>query len=76
MQLQRRQAHFAALALLLTLAGCATCERHPIMCTVATAVVVGSIAASLQQHDDQRRLTPSMSTTQPTPCQANPAACT
>lgn len=64
------------IAALLALGACATCERHPIMCTVATAVIAGSIAASLQQHDDQRRSAPSMSTTQPTPCQANPAACT
>lgn len=64
------------IAALLALGGCATCQNHPIACTVATAIVAGSIAASLQQHDDQRRSAPSMSTTQPTPCQANPAACT
>lgn len=34
------------LAALLALSGCATCERHPIVCTVAAGVVIGSIAAS------------------------------
>lgn len=40
----------AFLAALLALGGCATCERHPDGCaiaaTVATAVVIGSVAAS------------------------------
>lgn len=39
-----------AIALLSLLSGCATCERHPVMCGVATAIVVGSIAAAAENH--------------------------
>lgn len=28
------------------LGACATCERHPVMCGVATAIVAGSIASA------------------------------
>lgn len=39
------------LVLISTLAGCATCREHPVACTVAGAIVVGSVAASVQHHD-------------------------
>jgi hypothetical protein len=42
------------LGALLALSGCATCAQHPIACSIATAVVVGSIAASMQHHHDQQ----------------------
>lgn len=41
----------SALILALALSGCATCEQHPYMCGFATAVVVGSIAATLASND-------------------------
>lgn len=37
---------------LLALAGCATCRNHPVACGIAGAVVVGSIAASVQHSHD------------------------
>jgi hypothetical protein len=63
------------LCALLALAGCATCQRHPVMCTVAGAIVVGSIAATLAQHDHSDHAQSNKRMTQPTPCQANPAMC-
>ena len=32
------------------LAGCATCERHPVVCTVGAAVAIGAIAAIDRHH--------------------------
>lgn len=37
----------------LSLGGCATLERHPVWTAVGTAIIVGSIAASVQHHHDQ-----------------------
>ena len=53
----------AALAIAaLALSGCATlCDRHPVGCAVAGAVVVGSVAATLATHEHAsgpRRLDP------------------
>jgi hypothetical protein len=45
----------AVLLLSLSLSGCATCQQHPVWCAVGTAVVVGSIAASVEHQHDQRR---------------------
>ena len=45
-----------ALLALLALSGCATIERHPYATAVVTAVVAGSIAASVQHHHDQGRV--------------------
>lgn len=36
----------ASLVLAVALTGCATCERHPVVCTVGTAVLAGSIAVA------------------------------
>lgn len=75
------------LGILSALGGCATCDRHPLVCTVATAVVVGSIAASVQHHHDQGqarslRLShgpqlrpPGASDTQPVDCASMPSLC-
>jgi hypothetical protein len=41
------------LAVLLSLGACATCREHPMVCTLASAVVVGGIAAAAQHHADQ-----------------------
>ena len=38
----------AALAAVLALTGCATCERHPVACTAAVAIIGTSIALSLR----------------------------
>ncbi len=48
----------AALVLLalLALPGCATIERHPYATAFVSAVVVGSVAASVQHHHDQQHL--------------------
>lgn len=45
----------AILLLTLCAAGCATCQQHPVWCAVGAAVVVGSIAASVERHHDQHR---------------------
>lgn len=47
------------LSVLFSLVGCATCGRHPVVCTIAGAIVVGSIAATIQANDkdrDQRQI--------------------
>jgi hypothetical protein len=38
------------IAALLLLGGCATCREHPVACTVAGAIVAGSVAATIEQH--------------------------
>lgn len=38
---------------LLALTGCATCQRHPYICAVGGAVIVGSIAASYASDHDR-----------------------
>lgn len=53
----------AVLALsLLALGGCATLERHPVLTAVGTALIAGSIAASLDQRQSgmsDRQIAPS-----------------
>lgn len=44
----------AVAVLCLSLGGCATLERHPVLTAVGTAIIVGSIAASVQHHHDQQ----------------------
>lgn len=48
----------AILLLTLCATGCATCQQHPVWCAVGAAVVVGSIAASIEHHRDQRASDP------------------
>jgi hypothetical protein len=43
------------LCLTLCSTGCATLERHPVWTAVGTAIIVGSIAASVQHHHDQQQ---------------------
>jgi hypothetical protein len=42
------------LSLILTVGGCATLEHHPVWTAVGTAIVVGSIAASVEQHQGRQ----------------------
>lgn len=37
-------ATLSLIAALGLMSGCATCQRHPVACTIATAIVVGSLA--------------------------------
>lgn len=43
------------LFLAIALNGCATCREHPVMCSVVTAIAVGSVAATVQHHHDQQQ---------------------
>jgi hypothetical protein len=61
------------LLLALALAGCATCQEHPAFCAVGAAVVAGSIAATIEvNQSDRRGATPGTSTVQPVHCTGNP----
>ena len=42
----------SVLGLILTLAGCVTCERHPVACAAAVAVVGTSVALSVNRHHE------------------------
>ena len=42
------------IAFLVLLPGCATLERHPVLTAVGSAIILGSIAASVQHHHDQQ----------------------
>ena len=65
----------AALALASSaLTGCATCRNHPVVCTVAGAVIVGSVAATVAAHSDHEHTPPHMRNVSPPNC-GNGAAC-
>jgi hypothetical protein len=36
-----------AIALALSLGGCATCSQHPVACSIGGAIIVGSVAATV-----------------------------
>lgn len=38
-----------AAVLLFSISGCAICQRHPVYCAVGSAIIVGSIAASIDR---------------------------
>jgi hypothetical protein len=42
-----------SLLMAVLLAGCATCDHHPVACLIGGAVVVGSVAATIQAHNDR-----------------------
>ena len=42
------------LCLTLSFGGCATLEQHPVLTAIGTAIIVGSIAASIEHHHDQQ----------------------
>ena len=48
------------LAVAVSLSGCATCQRHPVACAIAGAIVVGSVVAAIENNrHDQRAGSPS-----------------
>jgi hypothetical protein len=47
--------NIALIALLvLTLPGCATLERHPVLTAIGAAILTGSIAAIAEHHHDRQ----------------------
>jgi hypothetical protein len=46
-----------AVALFLSISACATCREHPVACAIVGAIVVGSVAATIEnnRHDQQQR---------------------
>jgi hypothetical protein len=68
-----KSAKILALAALIALGGCATCQQHPVACTIVGAVVVGSVVATIEANE-HHRASPT-SNTQPLNCSINPAAC-
>jgi hypothetical protein len=42
------------LVVVLALSGCATLERHPVLTAVGSAIIVGSIAASVEQRQGRQ----------------------
>jgi hypothetical protein len=61
--------------LVLLVGGCATCREHPLVCTVAGAIVVGSVAATIEAnsgHDGRDRNREHIT---PPNCAASPASC-
>lgn len=62
------------LVVVLSLSACATCERHPTMCAVGGAIVVGSIAYTLEMHSDRHTLAAAIAT-RPSFCGPTGVAC-
>jgi hypothetical protein len=60
--------------LVLSLPGCATCERHPVACAAALTVVATSVALSVP-HPHPHDTPPAMTQIPNSPCAANPQAC-
>jgi hypothetical protein len=60
-----------ACALLLT--GCATCQNHPVFCAVGTAIIVGSVAATIE--DNRHHEAPEHHNDWPAACNINPQLC-
>ncbi len=59
----------------LALSACATCRQYPTACAIGSAVVVGSVAATIAAHSNSRGHTPPHSSnTLPVNC-GNGAAC-
>jgi hypothetical protein len=52
----------------LALSGCVTCSEHPVVCGVAGAIVVGSIAASVSHHGNATALPLHRVNSQPVNC--------
>jgi len=63
-----------AAALALT-GGCATCQQHPVYCAVGTAIIVGSVAATIAANSGHSSHSPAHSNNQPMGCASNPASC-
>lgn len=43
-----------AIVFTMLLAGCATCAQHPVACSIGGALIVGSVAASIELRHDHR----------------------
>jgi hypothetical protein len=43
------------LAAIFAVSGCATCHEHPVACTIVGAIVVGSIAATIENNQPDHR---------------------
>lgn len=59
----------------LALSACATCREHPTACAIGSAVIVGSVAATIAAHSDSRGHVqpppPHLSNTLPVNCAGN-----
>ena len=53
-----RRLALLAVALSLTLQGCATCREHPAACAIVGAIVVGSVAATIENNRGGHRQPP------------------
>jgi hypothetical protein len=47
-----------AAIILAALCGCATCERHPVACGVGSAILIGSLTATVNGIDRRRAAEP------------------
>ena len=63
------------LIVVLSLSACATCERHPYVCAVGGAIVVGSIAYTLEMHSDRQNSAAVPIAARPSFCGPTGAAC-
>lgn len=64
-----------ALALALSLGGCATCQTHPVACGIASAIVVGSVIATVDAHNGGSNAERARRGIGSPPCATNPALC-
>jgi hypothetical protein len=68
-RLRRIRAALVALAAVGLIQGCATCREHPAVCTVAGAVIVGSVAVAATQHGaGTSRIAPGQASIGAPPC--------
>lgn len=70
-------ARFRFMVVFLLLGGCATCQTHPVACAIGSAVVVGSIVATVNAHNDRGGVNPIRrgGPGYPSVCVTNPAIC-
>jgi hypothetical protein len=52
----------------LVLSACATCRQYPVACAIGSAVIVGSVAATVAAHSDRAHTPPHMSNVSPPNC--------
>lgn len=57
------------------LSGCATCNKHPVVCGVAAGIIVTGIAFSVSGPGHHPSAPPPSANTQPVNCQSNPGMC-
>lgn len=68
--MNRKYLYLALLFAPLLLDGCATCREHPTACAIGSAVIVGSVAATIAAHSDSHghQTPPHLSNTLPVNC--------